>query len=102
MTQNHTSNVKKGKVLATSRKRKLKKCNKIDLYVVRVNRNGELLDSRPCAECLNAMKSAEIHKVFYSTSNGTVISEKVKYMTSEHLSHNQIRCIDVGHKIWRF
>lgn len=41
-----------------------------DIYVVRVNRLGELRNSKPCPMCYQAMKFVGIKRVFYSTSEG--------------------------------
>lgn len=41
-----------------------------DIYVVRVNKQGELRNSKPCDMCYNAMKFVGIKRVFYSTSEG--------------------------------
>ena len=42
-----------------------------DIYVVRVNRFGELRNSKPCQMCHNAMKFVGIKRVFYSNDEGT-------------------------------
>jgi deoxycytidylate deaminase len=59
-------------------------------------------DSRPCAECLNAIKQAGIRKIVYSTANGDFCTELVKEMESTHLSSSQKTCIETGRKFWRF
>jgi len=41
-----------------------------DIYVVRVNRLGEMRNSKPCSMCYEAMKFVGIKRVFYSTSEG--------------------------------
>ena len=48
------------------------KTNGASVFVVRVNRNGELRMSKPCAMCHNALKFAGIKKVYYSTNDGTI------------------------------
>lgn len=82
--------------------KKRKKQRRIDIYVVRVNKTGKLMNSKPCAECTNAMKYAGVNKVFYSTSDGTIISEKVKYMKSDHLSYQQSTELQTGKRLWHF
>lgn len=72
------------------------------MYVVRINGNDELLDSKPCNECLNAMKYMGINRVYYSLSNGDIIVEKVKNMESSFLSYCQETAIQHGQKAWRF
>ena len=57
--------------------RKIKK-EKIDLIVIRINKNGELKQSRPCKHCINKlinMANYKIGKVYYSDENGNIVSE---------------------------
>jgi len=56
--------------------------SKLDLVVVRVNKNGETCNSRPCHNCLNMMKSVGIKRVYYSVGPDTVVCENVKDMIS--------------------
>ena len=42
------------------------------VFVVRVNRHGELRLSKPCSMCHDALKFAGVKKVYYSTNNGTI------------------------------
>jgi len=41
-----------------------------DIYVVRVNKTGEIRNSKPCPMCYQAMKFVGIKRVFYSTGEG--------------------------------
>lgn len=41
----------------------LKKC---ELVIIRVNRSGECLNSKPCCNCERFIRSCNIKKVFYS------------------------------------
>jgi deoxycytidylate deaminase len=59
-----------------------KKKSKIDLVVIRINKIGELCNSRPCYNCLNLMKAVGIRKVYYSISSNELICENVQYMVS--------------------
>jgi deoxycytidylate deaminase len=54
----------------------------IDLIVIKINTSKELCCSRPCLNCLNMMKKLNVSNVYYSTSNGSIICEKVKDMLS--------------------
>ena len=64
-----------------------KSLSKLNLIVIRINKNQELKNSRPCANCLQFMKDVNINKVFYSSGNGTeIICERVKNMISHHVS----------------
>lgn len=56
--------------------------SKLDLVVVRVNRNGETCNARPCHNCLNMMKTVGIRRVYYSVSSDVVICENVRDMIS--------------------
>jgi deoxycytidylate deaminase len=56
--------------------------SKLDLVVVRVNKLGEICNSRPCHNCLNMMKSVGIRRVYYSVGSEMVICENVKDMIS--------------------
>jgi hypothetical protein len=45
--------------------------------------------SRPCAKCIEILKIVGIRSVYYSTKTGEIIRERVKNMTSNHLSQAQ-------------
>jgi hypothetical protein len=64
-----------------------KKRKKIDLFVIRINKTGDLCNGRPCYNCLNIMKAVGIRKVYYSVSNNTIISENVDEMVSIQASY---------------
>ena len=42
----------------------------IDIFVVRVMKNGSLGLSKPCHHCTESMKRLGIKRVYYSTDNG--------------------------------
>lgn len=48
-----------------------------DIVVVRVNKNGDIVNSKPCDICMGLIRSAQIRKVLYSTDDGTIKSEFV-------------------------
>lgn len=54
---------------------------KLDVIVIRVNSLGNLVNSRPCYNCLKMMKELGINKIYYSTEDG-IKHEKIKYMAS--------------------
>ena len=61
---------------------KYKKKN-IGIMVIRVSRNGNLGNSRPCRNCLKMMKDLGVKRVHYSSGNNDeIISENVKDMFS--------------------
>ena len=54
--------------------------------VVRVTAEGELRDSRPCRDCLKWLRQYKVRRVYYSTDDGVVVSERVRDMTTEWVS----------------
>ncbi len=86
---------KPGGVFKESKERKLKK---YDVFVVRINKptksinkettdtDTKLVNARPCAHCLDMMKSVGIRRVYYSDDSGDIICENVKDMISIHTS----------------
>lgn len=66
-------------------KRKLYR--KMDIIVIRINSNGDTVNSRPCYDCLKIMQDIEIKNVFYSTNSNCLICERVKDMVSIQSSH---------------
>jgi len=59
---------------------------KIKLYIVRLNRDGELKDSRPCVNCYNKIKEFGIRKIIYSTADSCIECKKVSEYHTERLS----------------
>jgi len=47
------------------------------MYVVRVNRAGELRNSKPCHMCLSALEHCGVRKVYYTTNDGTLERLKI-------------------------
>lgn len=59
----------------------------LDIIVIRVNENSnKLLNSRPCNNCIDILKSKGIRKVHYSTSDGNIVIEYVQNMDKLHVS----------------
>lgn len=88
---------------------KLKNVKKHDLFVIRVsNKNDQeqLVNARPCENCLNMMKKIGINRVYYSDDDGNIISENVKDMISLHSSsviikiHTKIINNQTIYKFW--
>ena len=48
-----------------------------DIYVCRINREGNFRYSKPCAMCHEAMKHVGIKRVYYSTNDGTIEMYKI-------------------------
>lgn len=52
--------------------------NKVDIYLYREYKNGELACSRPCPSCLQLLKNdLQVKRIFYTTEDGFV-EEKFK------------------------
>ena len=80
---------------------KTSKSKKIDLIVIRINRQGDLVNSRPCYNCVSMMKAVNIKKVYYSADNGNIVGEYVKDMISIHASSASklIHCLKISSKM---
>ena len=55
------------------------KCN---MLVVRLSNTGQIGESRPCCQCLQRLQkySSNIKWVYYSTSEGRIVREQLRYM----------------------
>lgn len=62
----------------------------LDIYVIRLGAQNELRNSRPCFECVKALKKLGVYRVFYSDENGNIRMEKVCDMENAHLSVQQL------------
>lgn len=47
----------------------LKRCS---LLVVRINKNGQLVNSQPCRICMGLIKDVGISKIYYSDKDGNI------------------------------
>jgi hypothetical protein len=61
--------------------------------VIRINANGELVNSRPCYQCTIMLKELGINKVYYSINN-KIVHEKVADMISIN-SSNSWKLVDM-------
>lgn len=66
--------------------RVLKNPKNLNIMVVRVGKNNELNNARPCYRCTLMLKSLGINKVYYSITNN-IICEKVSQMISINSSN---------------
>jgi len=71
---------------------------KCDLIVIRINKDGKLMNSRPCYNCLSMMKAVGVKRVYYSDNNENIICENVKDMLSIN-SSSVTRIIDFNYFI---
>jgi len=60
--------------------------------VIRIDKNKNVVDSKPCLHCCNLMKTLEIKAVVYSDNNGNLVYEKISNLNSKHISLSR-RCI---------
>ena len=60
---------------------------KMDMVVIRINKNNDLCNARPCMNCLSEMKKNGFKHVYYSIDNQTIIREKITDMVSIQISH---------------
>jgi deoxycytidylate deaminase len=58
----------------------------MDIIVIRVNKHNVLKNSRPCNDCIEKLTICGIRKVYYSNSNGEIVSEIVQDMKKIHVS----------------
>lgn len=49
------------------------------VYVTRINRQGNLLESRPCVRCHQQLVAAGVRRVVYTNTNGTIVSFKPQH-----------------------
>ena len=49
----------------------------IELYIVRIRRDGNFGLARPCVACSQYIKNLGIHKIFYSTNHGYAYEELI-------------------------
>lgn len=56
--------------------------------VIRLNKNGELNNARPCYQCTLMLKNIGINKVYYSVDN-MIVCEKVADMISINSSNSR-------------
>jgi tRNA(Arg) A34 adenosine deaminase TadA len=68
------------KYYKNNRKKKYKQIplNKLTIVVIRIDSNGNLMNSKPCSQCISKIYNSGIKKVIYSTQDGTIITESVK------------------------
>lgn len=48
--------------------------SKMKVVVLRLNSNGELKNSKPCAGCSNIFSALGVEKIWYSTKGGNIIN----------------------------
>jgi len=59
----------------------------LDIYVIRVDKNGNLKDSKPCNDCLKYLKRVRMFRYcFYSNDEGEIVRSRLNELTNEHKS----------------
>ena len=46
--------------------------NKLKVVVIRLNRFGEMQNSKPCSNCSNILSALDVNKIWWSTNRGSV------------------------------
>jgi deoxycytidylate deaminase len=67
---------------------------KLNILVIRINANGDFVNSMPCHMCVKLMKYLCINKVFYTNEYGKIISQKVKVFKGCHIT-KCFKCLNV-------
>jgi len=44
--------------------------NNLSIVIIRLNKRGELRNSKPCKKCYQIMQALDISKIYWSTENG--------------------------------
>lgn len=68
--------------------------SKVTVHVVRNYRNG-VRNSRPCQNCINFMKYANVKAVYYSDDDGRMIRAKINTMDNGVISKGQRATFDL-------
>ena len=63
---------------------------KLEIVVIRVNRFGCLVNSKPCSSCLYYLRLYGVRNIYYSDDDGEIIKEKIAEVETSHKS--------VGHR----
>ena len=56
---------------------------KLTLVVIRINKSQQLINSKPCKECISNIYSGGIRKIIYSDAEGNLIESKTKELLDE-------------------
>jgi deoxycytidylate deaminase len=64
---------------------------KLEILVIRLDKQGNLKNSKPCKHCLETLKKFNIKTVYYSTDEGKIEMERIRDCSTDHYSHGQKR-----------
>lgn len=57
--------------------------SKLTLVVIRVDAENNLIESKPCSQCIQKIHESGIKKVSYSTNSGIIVTQSVKSLIEE-------------------
>ncbi len=57
--------------------RRVKYMHNLTILSVRVNREGELKNAKPCEDCMRALKERGVRTILYSNDNGEIKRERI-------------------------
>jgi deoxycytidylate deaminase len=60
--------------------------SKLRILVIRIDNHGNLINSKPCNNCIEMMRKYGIKKISYSNENGIIITESIKNITGSYSS----------------
>lgn len=72
-----------------------KKLESINLLVIRFSKNNKLQNSKPCANCIQTLKTLpekkgyKIKNIFYSNDNGDIVKSNLKNLENEDLHYSR-------------
>ena len=76
---------------------KIKKNKKINMLVIRVNNNGDLLDSYPCAQCITNLNNLckqyniNLNWIYYSGKDGCIHQLKFTAIINSSYRHYRLK-----------
>lgn len=62
------------------------KSKKFNMLVIRIDKYGNLRNSKPCVDCVKVIKTLPIKKIYYSDDDGNIISISKNALSSDHRS----------------
>ncbi|AYV85889.1 MAG: cytidine and deoxycytidylate deaminase [Solivirus sp.] len=69
---------------ALYKSRKISKRKRIYLIVVRLNKNGNFINSKPCNSCIHALKRSNITRIYYTNDKSQIVYEPTNLINNEH------------------
>jgi len=91
--QRFSNVIKKG----TKKYKNMSNVKNYDILVVRINKSGSLVNSRPCDDCIRRLQLLGVNRIYYSSDKGDVVREKLSEMRLGHVSSGKMHMIRCGH-----